>query len=64
MACFLTAGFVFHLLGAENDPFLLAIADTGVRLLLFTTGLKLRLKTLLRPERIVDGWDEGIHGNL
>ena len=34
-------GFVLHLMGAENDPFLLAIADMGVTLLLFTIGLKL-----------------------
>ena len=50
MVGFLIAGFVLHLLGAENDPFLLAIADMGVTLLLFTIGLKLRLNTLLRAE--------------
>lgn len=50
MVGFLVAGFVLHLLGAENDPFLLAVADTGVTLLLFTIGLKLRLGTLSRPE--------------
>lgn len=50
MVGFLVAGFVLHLLGAKNDPFLLAVADMGVTLLLFTIGLKLRLGTLLRPE--------------
>lgn len=50
MVGFLMAGFVLHLLGAENDPFLLATADMGVTLLLFTIGLKLRLNTLVRPE--------------
>ncbi|MGB1027301.1 MAG: cation:proton antiporter, partial [Rhodospirillaceae bacterium] len=50
MVGFLMAGFVLNLLGAENDPFLLAVADIGVTMLLFTIGLKLRLHTLLRPE--------------
>ena len=50
MVGFLMAGFILHLLGAENDPFLLAVADMGVTLLLFTIGLKLRIKTLIRPE--------------
>lgn len=50
MVGFLAAGFGLHLLGAENDPFLLAVADIGVLLLLFTIGLKLRLNTLARPE--------------
>ncbi|MCW8916213.1 MAG: cation:proton antiporter [Magnetovibrio sp.] len=50
MVGFLLAGFMLHLLGAENDQFLLAVADLGVTLLLFTIGLKLRLNTLIRPE--------------
>ncbi|MDJ0684487.1 MAG: cation:proton antiporter [Alphaproteobacteria bacterium] len=50
MVGFLAAGFVLNLLGAENDRFLLAVADMGVTLLLFTIGLKLRLDTLIRPE--------------
>lgn len=50
MVGFLVAGFVLHMLGAENDTFLLSIADLGVTLLLFTIGLKLRLETLIRPE--------------
>lgn len=50
MVGFLLAGFILHVLGAENDPFLLAIADMGVTLLLFSIGLKLRINTLARPE--------------
>ncbi len=50
MLGFLLAGFVLHLMGVENNNFLLAVADIGVTLLLFTIGLKLRLGTLLRPE--------------
>ncbi len=50
MIGFLMAGFVLHLMGARNDQFLTMIADLGVTLLLFTIGLKLRIKTLARPE--------------
>ena len=50
MVGFLIAGFVLHLLGAEDSPFLRAVADMGVTLLLFTIGLKLRVNTLFRPE--------------
>ncbi len=50
MVGFLFAGFVLHFLGAQNDRFLMEIADLGVTLLLFTIGLKLRLSTLIRPE--------------
>ena len=50
MIGFLIAGFLLYLFGAENDQFLLAIADMGITLLLFTIGLKLRIATLLRPE--------------
>jgi len=50
MVGFLIAGFVLHFLGAENDQFLMELADLGVTLLLFTIGLKLRLSTMIRPE--------------
>ena len=50
MVGFILAGFILHLFGAENDDFLLAIADLGVTLLLFTIGLKLRIGSLIRPE--------------
>jgi glutathione-regulated potassium-efflux system ancillary protein KefC len=50
MVGFLVAGFVLHMFGAESDRFLREIADLGVTLLLFTIGLKLRIRTLIRPE--------------
>ena len=50
MVGFLLAGFVLHLLGVQQDSFLNEIADLGVTLLLFTIGLKLHLKSLLKPE--------------
>jgi glutathione-regulated potassium-efflux system ancillary protein KefC len=49
MVGFLAAGFMLHLLGVENDRFLLEVADMGVTLLLFTIGLKLRLGAFMRP---------------
>ncbi|WP_135081898.1 cation:proton antiporter family protein [Terasakiella sp. SH-1] len=50
MVGFLLAGFMLHLLGVQQDSFLNGIADLGVTLLLFTIGLKLQLKSLLKPE--------------
>ncbi len=50
MVGFLLAGFILHLLGVQQDSFLSEIADLGVTLLLFTIGLKLHLKSLLKPE--------------
>lgn len=47
---FLIAGFVLNALGAEAGQFLAEMSDLGVTLLLFTIGLKLRIKQLLRPE--------------
>ena len=47
---FLAAGFVLKGLGFESTPFLNMFADLGVMLLLFSIGLKLKIKTLLRPE--------------
>ena len=47
---FVMAGFVLNLVGAEASDFLLATADLGVTLLLFTIGLKLNFKSLIRPE--------------
>ncbi len=45
---FLAAGFALHLFGVENSSLLQHIADFGVLLLLFTIGLKLQVKNLLR----------------
>jgi predicted Kef-type K+ transport protein len=47
---FLAAGFLFGALGMQPTPMLADLADGGVLLLLFTVGLKLRIKTLLRYE--------------
>ena len=47
---FLCAGFALHALGIEGGTTLQKFADLGVTLLLFTIGLKLRLRNLLAPE--------------
>ena len=47
---FLTAGFFLNFIGAEGGEFLSATADLGITLLLFTIGLKLKLKSLARLE--------------
>ena len=50
---YLVAGFVLYGLGYETTPAIEAISDLGVLLLLFGIGLKLKLRTLARPEVIV-----------
>ena len=50
MVGFLAAGFMLNALGAEGGEFLNAMADLGITLLLFSIGLKLKLKSLARPE--------------
>ena len=47
---FLVAGFTLNYFGAEGGAFLNEMADLGVTLLLFSIGLKLRVKELLRSE--------------
>ena len=47
---FLVAGFVLNAIGVEGGGALQTISDLGVTLLLFTIGLKLKIKSLLRPE--------------
>ena len=47
---FLVAGFFLHFLGAQGSDFLRTIADLGITLLLFSIGLKLKLRALARPE--------------
>jgi len=47
---YLIAGFVLNSVGIAGGDLLSKIADAGVTLLLFTIGLKLKLKTLARPE--------------
>ena len=47
---FLLAGFALNALGAEGGAFLQEVSDLGVTLLLFTIGLKFKVKSLLQPE--------------
>ena len=50
MVGFLAAGFALNGLGFEGGPTLDQFADLGVTLLLFSIGLKLKIKSLLQPE--------------
>ena len=47
---FLAAGFALNTIGVENSETLQTIADYGVLLLLFSIGLKLKIKSLFKPE--------------
>lgn len=47
---FLVAGFVLNALGYDKTPLLETLSDIGVTLLLFTIGLKLDVRTLLRRD--------------
>lgn len=47
---YLIAGFVLNYFGAESGEFLQIVSDLGVMLLLFTIGLKLKIKKLFRKE--------------
>ncbi len=47
---FLAAGFALNAMGFERSPALDTIANLGVTLLLFTIGLKLDIRTLMRAE--------------
>ena len=47
---YLIAGFVLKAMGVEGSETIDEIADLGVMLLLFSIGLKLKIKTLLRAE--------------
>jgi glutathione-regulated potassium-efflux system ancillary protein KefC len=46
---FLATGFVLSYMGITSGQVIQKLADLGITLLLFTVGLKLNLKTLLRP---------------
>ncbi|MCU7837039.1 MAG: cation:proton antiporter [gamma proteobacterium symbiont of Taylorina sp.] len=50
MVGFLVAGFAFKAYGIESTHALQELADLGVTLMLFTIGLKLDLKSLLRVQ--------------
>lgn len=47
---FLGAGFLLNGFGVAPDPALARIGEIGVWLLLFSVGLKVRLRSLVRPE--------------
>lgn len=47
---YLVAGFALSTQGYTSGPIIQSFADFGVTILLFTIGLKLRIKNLLRPE--------------
>jgi glutathione-regulated potassium-efflux system ancillary protein KefC len=47
---FLATGFLLNYLGISSGQVLQKLADLGITLLLFTVGLKLNLKMLLRPQ--------------
>jgi len=47
---FLGAGFLLNALGLEARPIVAELGEVGVWLLLFTVGLKLRFKSIIRPE--------------
>jgi len=50
MVGFLATGFVLNYLGIASGETLQKLADLGITLLLFTVGLKLNLKVLIRPQ--------------
>lgn len=50
LAGFLATGFVLNYLGIASGEVLQKLADLGITLLLFTVGLKLNLKVLIRPQ--------------
>ncbi len=47
---FLAAGFVLNAFGIQGGDNLQELADIGILLLLFSIGLKVRVKSLLKPE--------------
>ncbi len=47
---YLVAGFAIKASGAEGGAVIVELADVGILLLLFSIGLKLKLRSLTRPE--------------
>lgn len=47
---YLAAGFILHFLGYQADSMVTTLADVGITLMLFTIGLKLNIKDLIKPE--------------
>jgi glutathione-regulated potassium-efflux system ancillary protein KefC len=50
---YLVAGFTLHSFGIESSELLSMLSDLGITLMLFTIGLKLNIKSLLKPEVLV-----------
>ena len=50
MVGFLMAGFAYNMVGFEHPQGLDMIADLGITMLLFSIGLKLDVRGLLKPE--------------
>lgn len=50
---FLCAGFILNFYGVEPDANLQTLSDLGITLMLFTIGLKLNIKDLIKPEVLV-----------
>ncbi len=46
---YLVGGFVLHAFGAHEDALIKELSEIGITLLLFTIGLKLKLKSLAQP---------------
>ncbi|WP_371193088.1 cation:proton antiporter [Glaciecola sp. SC05] len=47
---YLVAGFILNAMGFSSNPAISTIADLGITVMLFTIGLKLNLKDLIKPE--------------
>lgn len=47
---YLIAGFILNALGFSTNPTLITIANLGITVMLFTIGLKLNIKDLIKPE--------------
>lgn len=47
---YIAAGLVLAAFGVEADALIIDIGDVGIAVLLFTVGLHIRLKNILRPE--------------
>ncbi|MGD9235081.1 MAG: cation:proton antiporter [Desulfobacterales bacterium] len=47
---YLVAGFAIKAAGVEGGALIVELADVGILLLLFSIGLKLKLRSLIRPE--------------
>ncbi len=47
---YLAAGFILNFLGYQADSMITVLADIGITLMLFTIGLKLNIRDLVKPE--------------